>query len=145
MLFYLVDDDPASIDILRIIIEDSDLGDVIGSAASGTEALEGLRHMRPDIVITDLLMPDMDGIEFVRQARDRFPGVRFLMLSQVTAKDMVAEAYHAGVDFFITKPINSVEVVKEDFEKTATHKIRRFKYQDAHGDEPQQPEKNEKE
>ncbi|MBU5436341.1 response regulator [Pseudoflavonifractor sp. MSJ-37] len=111
MLFYLVDDDPASIDILRIIIEDSDLGDVIGSAASGTEALEGLRHMRPDIVITDLLMPDMDGIEFVRQARDRFPGVRFLMLSQVTAKDMVAEAYHAGVDFFITKPINSVEVV----------------------------------
>lgn len=111
MLFYLVDDDPASIDILRIIIEDSDLGDVIGSAASGTEALEGLRHMRPDIVITDLLMPDMDGIEFVRQARDRFPGVRFLMLSQVTAKDMVAEAYQAGVDFFITKPINSVEVV----------------------------------
>ena len=111
MLFYLVDDDPASIDILRSIIEDSDLGDVIGSAASGTEALEGLRHMRPDIVITDLLMPDMDGIEFVRQARDRFPGVRFLMLSQVTAKDMVAEAYHAGVDFFITKPINSVEVV----------------------------------
>ena len=41
--------------------------------------------------------------------------------------------------------VNSVEVVKEDFEKTATHKIRRFKYQDAHGDEPQQPEKNEKE
>ena len=36
--------------------------------------------------------------------------------------------------------VNSVEVVKEDFEKTATHKIRRFKYQDAHGDEPQQPD-----
>ena len=41
--------------------------------------------------------------------------------------------------------VNSVEVVKEDFEKNATHKIRRCKYQDAHGDEPQQPEKNEKE
>ena len=41
--------------------------------------------------------------------------------------------------------VNSVEVVKQNFEKTATHKIRRFKYQDAHGDEPQQPEKNEKE
>ena len=41
--------------------------------------------------------------------------------------------------------VNSGEVVKEDFEKTATHKIRRFKYQDAYGDEPQQPEKNEKE
>ena len=111
MLFYLIDDDPATVNILHMIIEDSDSGTVIGSAPSGTAALEALRHMRPDIVLVDLLMPEMDGIEFVRQARPRFPGLHFIMLSQVTSKDMVAEAYAAGVEFFISKPVNSVEVV----------------------------------
>ena len=107
MLFYLIDDDSATLNILRMIIEDSDSG----SAASGLDALEDLRYMRPDIVLVDLLMPGMDGIEFVRQARGRYPDLRFVMLSQVTSKDMVAEAYSAGVDFFLSKPVNSVEVV----------------------------------
>lgn len=111
MLFYLIDDDSATLNILRMIIEDSDSGSVIGSAASGLDALEDLRYMRPDIVLVDLLMPGMDGIEFVRQARSRYPDLRFVMLSQVTSKDMVAEAYSAGVDFFLSKPVNSIEVV----------------------------------
>ena len=111
MLFYLIDDDSATLNILRMIIEDSDSGSVIGSAASGLDALEDLRFMRPDIVLVDLLMPGMDGIEFVRQARSRYPDLRFVMLSQVTSKDMVAEAYSAGVDFFLSKPVNSIEVV----------------------------------
>ena len=111
MLFYLIDDDSATLNILRMIIEDSDSGSVIGSAASGLDALEDLRYMRPDIVLVDLLMPGMDGIEFVRQARGRYPDLRFVMLSQVTSKDMVAEAYSAGVDFFLSKPVNSIEVV----------------------------------
>ena len=111
MLFYLIDDDSATLNILRMIIEDSDSGSVIGSAASGLDALEDLRYMRPDIVLVDLLMPGMDGIEFVRQARGRYPDLRFVMLSQVTSKDMVVEAYSAGVDFFLSKPVNSVEVV----------------------------------
>lgn len=111
MQFYLVDDDPAVIHILKMIIEDGDYGSIPGSAGSALDALEDLRYMHPDIVLVDLLMPGMDGIEFVRQARGRYPDLHFVMLSQVTSKDMVAEAYEAGVDFFITKPINSVEVV----------------------------------
>ncbi len=111
MLFYLIDDDPATVDVLRMIIEDSGMGRVLGVASNGQDALEDLEYMRPDIAVVDLLMPGMDGIEYVRRAHARFPALRFLMLSQVTAKDMVAEAYAAGVDFFITKPINSVEVL----------------------------------
>ena len=111
MQFYLIDDDPAVTGILRMIIEDGEFGSVSGTAASGLDALEDLHYMRPDIVLVDLLMPGMDGIEFVRQARARYPEIHFVMLSQVTAKEMVSEAYAAGVDFFISKPINSVEVV----------------------------------
>lgn len=111
MQFYLIDDDPAVLNILRMILEDGGYGSVCGSAGSGLDALEDLKYMRPDIALVDLLMPGMDGIEFVRQARQRYPDLHFVMLSQVSSKDMVAEAYDAGVDFFITKPINSVEVV----------------------------------
>lgn len=111
MQFYLIDDDPAVLNVLRMILEDSDLGSVCGSAGSGLDALHDLCYMRPDIVLVDLLMPGMDGIEFVRQAWERYPDLRFIMLSQVSSKDMVAEAYSAGVDFFISKPINSVEVI----------------------------------
>lgn len=111
MLFYLVDDDPAVLNVLRMIIEDSNCGCVCGTASNGSDALEDLNYMRPHIVVVDLLMPDMDGIAFVRQAHQRFPQLHFVMLSQVTSKDMVAEAYATGVDFFISKPINSIEVV----------------------------------
>lgn len=111
MQFYLVDDDPAILQMLRIILEDSGCGGVCGSAASGVDALEDLNYVRPDIVLLDLVMPGMDGIEFVRRAGERHPELRFIMLSQITAKDRIAEAYDAGVDFYISKPVNRVEVV----------------------------------
>lgn len=110
MKFYLVDDDPAVIHILKLILEEGGYGELCGTAGSGADALEDLRHVRPDLVLTDLLMPVMDGIAFVREAKAAYPDLHFVMLSQVSSKDMIAEAYESGVDFFISKPINSVEV-----------------------------------
>ena len=52
----------------------------------------------------------MDGISFVKQARKIVPDASYIMLSQVSSKDMIASAYEAGIEFFIQKPINSVEV-----------------------------------
>lgn len=110
MRIYLVDDDSAILSVLRLLIEEGGLGTVAGCAKDARDALEDLPSSRAEIVLVDLLMPGMDGISFVREAKKRFPELRFVMLSQVTSKDMVADAYAAGVDFFITKPINSVEV-----------------------------------
>lgn len=110
MQFYLIDDDPAVIHILKIMLADGGYGTVCGTAGSGADALEDLHHVRPDIVLVDLLMPVMDGISFVREAKPRYPDLHFIMLSQVSSKDMIAEAYESGVDFFISKPVNSVEV-----------------------------------
>lgn len=110
MKFYLVDDDIGIISILSMIIADSACGEVCGSACSGLDALDDLEHVKPDVVVVDLLMPEMDGIEFVRQAKVRFPQTAFIMLSHVTSKDMIAQAYECGVEFFINKPVNGVEV-----------------------------------
>lgn len=111
MRFYLVDDDPGIINILSIILRDSGCGELCGTASNGLDALEDLASLRPDVVIADLLMPEMDGIELVRRAKERSPGTAFIMLSHVTSKDMIARAYECGVEFFINKPVNGVEVL----------------------------------
>ena len=110
MRIYLIDDDSAVLSVLRLLIEDGGLGTVVGSSQSAVDALEDLRTCGADIVLVDLLMPEMDGITFVQKARQQFPELHFVMLSQVTSKEMVGEAYQSGVDFFIVKPINGVEV-----------------------------------
>lgn len=110
MKFYFVDDDRNIRNILKIIVSERGLGTVCGSSDNGNDALEDLPFVKPDIVIADLLMPEMDGISFVSKAREIWPDAVYVMLSQVSSKDMISSAYEAGVEFFIQKPINSVEV-----------------------------------
>lgn len=110
MKFFLLDDDSNVRNILKIIIRDRGLGELCGSYSSGKEALEDLPSLAIDIVIVDLLMPEMDGITFVKKAKQLQPELVFVMLSQVASKDMISSAYEGGIDFFIQKPINSIEV-----------------------------------
>lgn len=110
MSFYFIDDDKNICNILKLIINERGLGVCCGSANNAAEALEDLPSTKPDIVIVDLLMPEIDGISFVKQARKIVPDASYIMLSQVSSKDMIASAYEAGIEFFIQKPINSVEV-----------------------------------
>lgn len=110
MNFYLIDDDPNIRNILKLIITNRKLGTICGNTGDVHDALEDLPIIAPDIVIADLLMPDMDGITLVKQMHPLLPDTAFIMLSQVSSKDMIASAYEAGVEFFIQKPINSIEV-----------------------------------
>ena len=109
--FYIVDDDKTVRKILGRIIEDHDLGTVAGEAENGAVAFEEIKALEPDIVLIDLLLPGVDGITMVENLKADCPNTCFVMLSQVTDKDMVGKAYQAGVDFFINKPINGIEVV----------------------------------
>lgn len=96
--------------MLQKIIEESDLGEVVGTASSGGEAVSPILTRRPDVVLIDLLMPDQDGIETIEVLNQKgFTGA-FIMISQVINKEMVGEAYRKGIEFFIHKPINRIEV-----------------------------------
>ena len=55
-------------------------------------------------------MPGMDGISFVRKTASELQDTAYIMLSQVSNKDMISSAYEAGIEFFIQKPINAIEV-----------------------------------
>jgi two-component system response regulator YcbB len=109
--FYIVDDDKTVRKILEGIIADHDLGIVAGEAGDGAAAFGEIRALAPDIVLIDLLLPGVDGITLVDRLKADCPDTCFVMLSQVADKDMVGKAYQAGVDFFINKPINRIEVV----------------------------------
>ena len=68
MKFYLIDDDKNVLHILKRIIRDRGLGEIAGTAENGVDALTDLTLINPDIVIVDLLMPEIDGITFVKRA-----------------------------------------------------------------------------
>lgn len=109
MRYFIVDDDKASRVMLKNILAEQE-GHVIGEAESGVSAIPQILSLVPDVVLIDLLMPELDGIETIEQLKERGYSGQFIMLSQVVNKEMVGEAYQVGVEFFIHKPINQIEV-----------------------------------
>lgn len=110
MRYFIVDDDRASRIMLTQIIEECHLGTVIGEAKNGQEALPQILVTQPDFVLIDLLMPKLDGIATIDLLRENLYEGNFIMISQIVNKEMVALAYEKGIEFFIHKPINKVEV-----------------------------------
>lgn len=110
MRYFIVDDDIVSRTMLKKIITEGDLGIVIGEAESGSNCLSSILSTHPDVVLIDLLMPELDGIETIEHLRENGFQGQFIMISQIVNKEMVGEAYEKGVEFFVHKPINRVEI-----------------------------------
>lgn len=108
--YFIVDDDTASRKMLEKIIVEGNLGMVVGEAESGVKSIQRILSTNPDVVLIDLLMPELDGIETIGQLRVQGFDGQFIMISQVVNKEMVGEAYEEGIEFFIHKPINRIEV-----------------------------------
>ncbi|QEK11337.1 response regulator [Crassaminicella thermophila] len=109
--FYIIEDDKVIQNLLKKIILKNNLGDIIGISDDGAQAIDEIKRLKPDIVLVDLLLPEIDGISIVSDINRSKCKTTFIMISQVTSKEMIAEAYKEGIEFFINKPINVVEVV----------------------------------
>ncbi|MDN4861084.1 response regulator [Priestia megaterium] len=111
MRFYIIDDDEVFRSMLAEIIEDNDLGEVIGEAEDGIVLNDQFSLLQQiDILFIDLLMPIQDGIETVRKIKGSFKG-KIIMMSQVETKDLIGKAYSLGIEYYITKPLNRMEVL----------------------------------
>jgi two-component system response regulator YcbB len=110
MRIYIIEDDISVISVLEDIIEQNELGTICGDNDGEAVEQHQVLALDPDLILIDLLMPGKDGIQIVRELREAGCHAKFIMLSQVSDKDMVAKAYTAGVEFFIQKPINLIEV-----------------------------------
>ena len=108
----IVDDEPVIRRGLRETIEWDALGlEVAGEAADGNEALKLVRDIRPEILITDIRMPDMDGIALIREIRKTDLNVKITILSGYSDYDYLKEAIRLGVDNYLLKPIDNDELV----------------------------------
>jgi DNA-binding NarL/FixJ family response regulator len=85
---------------------------VVGETNSGRDALKLLDRLRIDIVITDLSMPDMDGIALIKAVRKRNPGVKCLVLSMHTNNEYVAAALQAGACGYLNKNASAEELLQ---------------------------------
>ena len=80
------------------------------AAASGREALDRMREDPPDLVITDLMMPGMSGLELLKRIRAEYPEVIVIMVTAFGAVDTAVEAMKAGAYDYLTKPVNVDEM-----------------------------------
>lgn len=110
MEIYIVEDDVTVINILEDIIEDNELGTVCGTTEGEPANVDEILALDPDVILVDFLMPGKDGVELVRELKEKGCNARCIMISQVSAKELVGKAYDAGMEFFISKPINIIEV-----------------------------------
>lgn len=87
---------------------------VVHEAGSGTEGLEVLRSRQVDLILSDINMPAMDGLEFLRQmrAQNLAPGVPVVMITTESSEEHVKQAIQAGAEGYIRKPFTA-EQVKE--------------------------------
>jgi DNA-binding NarL/FixJ family response regulator len=104
----LIADDQALVRAgFKMILDAEDDLDVVGEAADGTEAVDKARRLKPDVVLMDIRMPQLDGIEATRRvvALDSTPPVRVLMLTTFDLNEYVYEALRAGASGFLLKDV----------------------------------------
>lgn len=105
----IVDDDPDFLFILRHIL--SRAGYTVISAGSGTECLEKVEKEKPDLVILDVMMPDMSGWDVCRKIKEDFPDMPVSMCSILRELDEIEKSFEYGADRHLTKPLNFGKVL----------------------------------
>jgi len=83
---------------------------VVGEAANGKEALEKVKKLAPDVVLMDLAMPIMSGLESTRRIRKKFPGTKVLALTQYEDREYIIPTIEAGARGFVSKTAAFVEL-----------------------------------
>jgi two-component system chemotaxis response regulator CheY len=85
---------------------------VVGEAENGQQAVERYRELKPDFVTMDIVMPDMGGIDAVREIVKEDPGAKILMCSAMGQQALVIEAIQAGARDFVVKPFQPSRVLE---------------------------------
>ncbi len=86
--------------------------EIVGEAESGLQAVEKYRVLKPDLVTMDIVMPDMGGIEAVREICKTDPEAKILMCSAMGQQALVVEAIQAGAKDFVVKPFQPSRVLE---------------------------------
>lgn len=86
--------------------------EIVGEAETGAQAVERYQELHPDLVTMDIVMPDMGGIDAVREITRKDPAARVLMCSAMGQQALVVEAIQAGAKDFVVKPFQPSRVLE---------------------------------
>lgn len=119
----VVDDQPENFDIIDTLLSDRDYQ--LYYAASGRETFELLQTLRPDLILLDVMMPGVDGIQVCREikADPKLASIPIVMVTALNTKEDLASCLQSGADDFISKPIHKVEL------EARVHSMLRIKQQ----------------
>jgi DNA-binding NarL/FixJ family response regulator len=108
----LVDDHAVLRDGLKTIIESEDDIKVIGEAVSGSDALNKVRELAPNIILMDINLPGMNGVEVTRILKQQYPHIRVLILTMHSHEEYFMSAIKEGADGYLLKDAPSDQVVE---------------------------------
>lgn len=117
----IVDDNDMTRETLRVILR-HDTYNVAGEATDGSIALEMATRLKPDIILLDVVMPKVSGLEALRSIRLVLPDVMILMVTANKDQETVSEAVQAGISGYIIKPFNAKKVL--DTVQSVANKVR---------------------
>jgi DNA-binding response OmpR family regulator len=105
----IVDDEPHIIELVRVTLEDSRLR--VLEASDGEAALALATWEHPDLVLLDVHLPDLSGLEVCRRLRAESPAVKIVMLTAAARDEDIARGLSAGADHYLTKPFSPVRLL----------------------------------
>ena len=120
---FLADDHAIVREGLRLILESEGDIKVVGEASNGRQAVREVRKDCPDVVVMDISMPELEGIEATRQIREACHSTKVIILSVYSTAEHIARALEAGVKGYLLKEVAGQEVVKA---LRAVHAGRRY-------------------
>ncbi|MCC7205814.1 MAG: response regulator transcription factor [Anaerolineae bacterium] len=106
----IADDHPVVRDGLAAILSTQPDFEIAGEASTGAELVEKARALRPAVILTDLEMPELDGVEAIRQVRAADPDVRILVLTAFDSDDRIVGAIRAGAHGYLLKGAPRTEI-----------------------------------
>jgi DNA-binding NarL/FixJ family response regulator len=108
----IIDDHPLFREGLKVIIERDSHFEVVGEAGNGRQGLQLTKKLKPDMIIVDISLPDLSGLQLTREIRTLFSKTRILIVSMHSKIDYIAEAFQAGANGYVVKESASEKLVQ---------------------------------
>jgi len=108
----LVDDHKVMRQGLTHLIKDKPDTEIVGEAANGRQAIEQVRQLKPNVVLMDISMPKMDGIEATRVIKSEYPDIKIIGLSMHDDEQVIEAMLKAGAESFVPKTASSAKILK---------------------------------